>query len=641
MCNKESIVSLQCIKNIIKSYKSEKYFAIITIIMVLLGVVSTVIKQLSFVSFSVFCAWSLGFLGMLIYETKKISGADIKRKGAIVVGIASILIILIYAYIVLSRQYIYTWDNACYYMKQLTLLDKFNNGFLSGIKEIVKTTYAHDYGSFLLVFTSLIFNFTNKTGNAFVITYAVVSIIPIALVYYMLMQKLTDKYELKNKNIIYVLGMMLIAGFPLLHYAAVSGQPDFIGLIFVGLILLLTIDYDFAKLDIRRCIIIIITTFCLIITRRWYIYWIFSYYACYVLALFVKTLISKDKEKIKTVVKNLLIFGIGSAVILGFILSPMIYKIVKSNFNSSYAAWNIGGLEGEITSQKARVGILYIIIMILGMGYGIKNKSLRMSTLILLGTGVLSTVLFTRLQNMGPHHSIILIPTYVYMFLLCVIGVSQIKQKVIRFILQGAIAICIVTTFYGVLTECQYFYNNQIYSRMSLKPARREDFNAIKEMDDFILANCDKDHKAYINAATMMYCANTFENYVLPDRTLQDIIPYESSINSVHGFPTSIFESKYIFVSNVPLEATGAQKGTIISKLTNAVTKDEENKNRWKLVKEFKMTDKVSFYAYERVMEFDEEEANYYIKKFEQESKEYPNLFKNRIENYVKDMQAM
>ena len=629
---------LQCKKDKIQLYKSEKIFLIATIIMAIIGLVSILIKQLSIVSFICFGAWSLYFLGLLIYETQKKCNVSIKRKGIALVAISSIIIIAFYAFVVYTRQYIYTLDNGCYYIKQLNLLDKFNAGFLEGIKEIVKTTYAQDYGSFLLVFTSLIFNFTNKTGDAFVITYVVVTVIPALLLYYMIMIKLVEKCGLKNNNWIYILGLMLIIAFPLLHYAAISGQPDFIGLIFVELIILLTMDYDFSKIDIRRCILIIITTFCLIITRRWYIYWVASYYLCYAIILFASALISKDKEKLKTVTMNLLKFAIISFVILGFVLSPMIYKIVKSNFNSSYSAWNLGGMSKELSSQLARVGAVYFAIMFIGIIYGIKNKSLRMSTIILLGTGVLATVLFTRLQNMGPHHSIIIIPTYIYMFLLCIIGFAQIDKKVIRVLLQGIIVACFAAAIFGTVTENKYLFSNIIFSRVSLKPAHREDFQTLAEMDKFILENCDKDHRAYINAATIMYCANTFENYMLPDRTIQDIIPYEASINSVHGFPTDVFKTKYMFISNIPLEATGAQKGTIIQKLKESVTKDDGMKDRWKLVREFKMTDKVTFYAYERVVEFDEQEAEFYIKKFEEESKQYPNLFKNRIENYVKDI---
>lgn len=597
-------------------------------------------EGLSFVLFLAFGIFALLFLGMLIFEAIKENNIKINYKDILVIAITSIIVILIYVVVIYTRKYAYSWDNILYYVRQIDLLNMFNSNFFEGIKGIIKTTYFENYGYFLLSFTSLLFNYTNHTLDSFVISYVVVTIIPIITVYYAIINKLIQKYELKNKNIIILLSLILIIAFPLLHSSAMVGQPDFMGLIFIGLIILFTMDYDFENVNIKRYILIFLSTLCLIITRRWYIYWVISYYICYALLLFIKNLINKDYKKLKSITKNLIIFGISSIIIAGIILLPMIIRIVKANFYNSYSAWNIGGLKEEIKLQFYRIGGIYLSIMLIGLIYGIKNKRFRWMTIQMLSTGILTLFLFTRLQNMGNHQSLLLVPTYIYLLLICIIAINQINCKLLRRILQTIIILSLSTTIFGTFTENKYFYNNKLYSNISLKPTKREDYEMIGQIDKFILENCDKDHKAYINAATSMYCSDTFKTYLFPDITLVYIIPYESSINSVHGFPTDIFKTKYLFVTNIDLEDTGAKRGTIIEKINKAIKEDEETKDTWKFFKEYKMSNDVTFYVYERVKEFDAKEAEYWIKIFEKETEEFPNLFGNRIQSYLQNVKS-
>lgn len=597
-------------------------------------------EGLSFVLFLAFGIFALLFLGILIFEVIKENNIKINYKDILLIAITSMIVILIYVVVVYTRKYAYTWDNIIYYIRQIDLLSMFNTNFFEGIKTIIKTTYFENYGYFLLSFTSLLFNYSNYTLDSFVITYAVVTIIPIITVYYAIINKLIQKYELKNKNIIILLSLILIIAFPLLHSAAMVGQPDFMGLIFVGLIILFTMDYDFENVNIKKYILIFLSTLCLIITRRWYIYWVISYYICYALLLFIKNLINKDYKKLKSITKNLIIFGISSIIIAGIILLPMIARIVKANFFNSYSAWNIGGLKEEIKLQFYRIGGVYLLIMLIGLIYGIKNKRFRWITIQMLSTGILTLLLFTRLQNMGNHQSLLLVPTYIYLFLICIIAINQIDCKLLRRILQTIIILSLSTTIFGTFTENKYFYNNKLYSNISLKPTKREDYEMIGQIDKFILENCDKDHKAYINAATSMYCSDTFKTYLFPDITLVYIIPHESSINSVHGFPINIFKTKYLFVTNIDLEDTGAKRGTIIEKINKAIKEDEETKYTWKFFKEYKMSNDVTFYVYERVKEFDAKEAEYWIKIFEKETEEFPNLFGNRIQSYLQNVKS-
>ncbi len=614
----------------------EKVFITMTVIMIFLAIINKLVVQLSDITFIVFGIWAIMFLILLIFEVSKIAKVNLKDKQFIFLNSVTIIAIFsIYAYVVLTRKMIYTWDNSCYYLRQLYLLEKFDANFITGIKEIIKTTYYNDYGYFLLSFTSLIFKYTNQTENSFILTYTFVSIIPIVLLYSMIIKKVIAKLNLTDNRKVFILSLVTIISFPLLHRAAIMGQPDIMGLLFVELIILLTIDYDFSKIENARVILIVISTLCLLITRRWYVYWIVSYYFTYFIIVCINQLIKKDYSKFKVTLINMLKVGVCSIIIIGAILSPMIYKLIDNNFNSSYSAWNIGGLAKELELQYNRVGGIFIGLIIVGLIYGLINKKCRNGTLQMIFTASITIFMFTRLQNMGNHHSLLLIPTYVYMLIMCIVLIDRIKVKAIRNGLFFTILLISIVNLYGSLSENKRFHNNLYFCDTSLKPIKREDYDRIGEMAKFILDNCNNGEKAYINAATLNYCAQTFSNYIHPDRRLNEIIPYESSINSAHGFPTGIFESKYVFISNTVLENTGAKKGTIIPKIKYAFEESQFIKERFELIETFKMTDKIKFYAYQRKKQFDDEEAKYFMNLFKEETEQYPELFGNRIQKYL------
>ena len=55
---------------------------------------------------------------------------------------------------------------------------------------------------------------------------------------------------------------------------------------------------------------------------------------------------------------------------------------------------------------------------------------------------------------------------------------------------------------------------------------------------------------------------------------------------------------------------------------------------KFELAKTYKMTDKITYYAYERKEALDEEERQAWLNLFEEQSEKYPDKFKDRIENY-------
>ena len=77
--------------------------------------------------------------------------------------------------------------------------------------------------------------------------------------------------------------------------------------------MLLCADYRFETLPWPRLLAIFAATFALILTRRWYMFWILAFYAVYVLAVLVGAV---RRKTLGSTLKHMLLFGVPSAVII-------------------------------------------------------------------------------------------------------------------------------------------------------------------------------------------------------------------------------------------------------------------------------------------------------------------------------------
>lgn len=478
-----------------------------------------------------------------------------------------------------------------------------------------------------------IYSLTNMTPEAFNIISYFVGMVPTVILFLMIIKKIISKLNIKNKLLIFGVASLFLVSFWPLHGACLSGQPDIIGMIFIGFIILLTMDYDFSYVDWKRWFLILVSTFCLVITRRWYMFFALGYFVAYAIVLLAKVLISKDKEKIKNTILNGLKFALvvgGGLIILS---SPIIIKTLKNNYQSSYTAWNLGGLSMEFTEQFKRLGLIYFIVIIIGAIYGIVNKKLRYYSITLIGTWVIAIIAFTRIQNMGPHQMLILVPTYIILFVFGIIAIINIKCKnYIQISLATILIVIMLLNLTGGITHNKYLYNNLFFTNMVVDSEKREDYSIIGEMVEFVKENCNEQNKIYLNAATGDYSSHMITNYNLPeDKGLYNYVPYSFAIDSTNGFPQEALECKYFWIANQVLDDTGAKKGHIIPNINYAITEDPIISKKFKMIKEFKMTDEVTFYTYERTVDFDEEERQEWLKLFEEQSEIYPELFRDRI----------
>lgn len=616
--------------NILKKDKINFAFLSLSIVLLFFSLISLLFSTINNLATIIFGIWSLFFLIFLMHNCCLIANIKLSKKDIINISLVSIFIVSIYGIILMKNKDIYTWDRLNYYLGELDLIDCFHNSFFKGIFKIISSTFYHDYGLFLSSFNLFPFMITNLSEKVFIFCYSITILVPIVVTFYINIKKIMNLNAIKNRIIMF-LCVFLVVLFPLLHKAAIDGQPDFVGLIFINLIILLTIDFDFTKLDIKRCVFLSMCIFCLVISRRWYMFWLLGYglsFFCYVLYKFIIIKKSDKKVFIKNITKTLIII-ISPTVIL---LLPMWIRIIKQDF-SNYVAWNIGGYILELNNQQQFIGLAFVFILIMGMIYGLVNKNTRKFCFLNIVTLILSFVLFVRTQNMWYHQSLLLYPCYIYIMVNFIILVAKLHNKIVKVFYIISITILIILNFSSSI----FNINNKLMTNISLSPVVRNDYDEVLQVTNFIVNNTNSNDLVYINTAGF-YAAQSFRSVLYPNRQLDSIIVYESSIDNVHGFPIdSIAVAKYIIVSNVTIESTGAKPGHIIPAINDSLNNDSPIKGKFKLVKEFKMNDEIVLYCYERITEYDKKESDYWKSVFEEQTKQYPELFGNRIDSFDKN----
>ena len=155
---------------------------------------------------------------------------------------------LVYAFIqVNSHTFVYVWDYSNYLLLQYDAEAAFGSGAGAGLWHLY-TSLGEDYTSFITLFTEFPFCLTDRTGDSYVLS-QMVSVFPtLLLLLGGLVVKTGQLIGAKNESGYFLVGLTLTVVFPYLRMAAALGQPDWFGLIFAFMILLLTLDYRFDRL---------------------------------------------------------------------------------------------------------------------------------------------------------------------------------------------------------------------------------------------------------------------------------------------------------------------------------------------------------------------------------------------------------
>lgn len=563
----------------------------------------------------------------LVQTVLAIKQIKLEKEHYISIGVVFTAVFVFYLIFLKQKNFMYYWDFDSYLVRQYDLESAFLCGIKNGIGSVLNSL-SEDYTQFINVFTEFPFCLTDRTGDVYVLSQLFNIFIPILVLLSGLIIKMGELLSVEKKKLFYYLAFAATALFPMLHNAASFSQPDWLGIVFALAIIILTIDFRFEKNDYLLYISLFISTACLVVTRRWYLYFIVGYYVIYSLNVLINSISlmrSGNKKQGLNQIRNILVFGIISLVLVVLLFYKMIIHIISFNYADRYAFYNYGGISIELSAQFAVLGVMGIIILF-GMIYSVVKKSgLSYVVSSILGWSI-TILLFTRIQNLGFHHHLMLVPYYIILILVGIASVLKIKkEKLYRTALVVCVAVIALQPFFS-FSRCSVYYT-KIYSVLT---APQADKDKVLEVSEWVENNCG-DEKVYMIPHSIKYNPDLFKNVKLPDKSLYDNIEFGFDVFGTHKFPVEIFESKYVITAD-PFPNSGNEKG-LSNKLNDIFLQIRDEK--YKLLESFDMGDGVTFYAYERVVPVDEEEVSIYRDAFKEEDEKYPDLFSDVFNSYL------
>ena len=328
---------------------------------------------------------------------------------------------LVYFFWALGRRsFVYIWDYVNYINKQYWAEAAFLQGPAAGF-QFIFGSFAEDYTNFITLFLEFPFCLSDRTGDSFAFC-QVFSILPMLLV---LLAGLTIKVgqmlRVKNRFWYFLIGMTWMVTYPWLRMSAMLSQPDWFGLIFGFSILLLTLDFRFEKLEPVRFCLLFAATAAIILSRRWYLYFVVGYYFAYAVLVLVssaRTARAGQKKQALLQVRNLVLFGLMSMVAMLILLWPMVSRILAYSYAERYSYYNGGGFAAEISLQFWRMGLMNLVLVGMGLWFSLKKRKMPALPCLAGLEILLSMLLFTRIQNTGSHQMLLFLPGWFLLFLL-------------------------------------------------------------------------------------------------------------------------------------------------------------------------------------------------------------------------------
>ena len=600
-------------------------------------------SSLFFPLVSLWCNAALFALALLVLRRAGME-LDLFHK-AVLVGLWAAAVLYFY-WTLGSRTFLYHWDYVNYILKQYNAEAAFAQSTGAGFRFLLDSI-TEDYTNFITLFTEFPFCLSGKTGDDYAFC-QVFSVLPSLLV---LLAGLTVKVgrmlRVKNRFWYFLIGFSWCATFPFVRMSAVLGQPDWFGLIFAFMLMLLTLDYRFDGIDLPRYLLIFAATAGIILTRRWYLYFVVGYCFAYVLLLAVSSIrLAKDGQPSRAVHRmvRLVVFGLCAAGAMVLLLLPMVRKILSFDYAGRYSYYNFGGITLELAAQTLRIGLLNFILIGMGLWFAAKRRLPALPCLA--GAELLvSLVLFTRVQNTGSHQMLLFVPGWLLLFLVGSAALADGLKK------HTAVKLCYwgFTMVFAVSVRCSplttvalpgfvvdHFPLKAVseFVRLDKLTYDRTDAAQIQRVDDWIDAHCnaEKGEFAYMIPHDMLYNSDMFQYAALPDIQLQGKLAAGISIPGTHEFPVRFFEAKYVLTAE-PLPQTFVSGGELSGRW-NALfcaARDEH----FTQAASFDMGNGTVFTVWERTEPADRAEVEYYLDAFAQEDALYPEMFSRVAEAWL------
>jgi hypothetical protein len=292
--------------------------------------------------------------------------------------------------------------------------------------------------------------------------------------------------------------------------------------------------------------------------RRWYAYWVVSFFIAYGLERSV-TLCWQyrfDLKKYIPAFQKGIFVGMVSTALFLIIAGPQAKKMISTNYADIYSAYKYAGSLWEVVSSfYGYTGPVITILFIAGLLSGMATANKRYFFIFLTLHFAATILLFSRIQDFGTHHYYLLIPTVA-------ISVSLFLSKFLRWIknISGRFVILVACAVFMTIQFLAVFVPGVVakspvagffVSSYRHYPLVRNDLAEMRRLLEVLLTRSDE--RVYVVASSYVLnddiLRNACRSFDYPANFCKRI--YRAShVDKRDGFPKDFLSATRIIVAD-------------------------------------------------------------------------------------------
>lgn len=473
------------------------------------------------------------------------------------------------------------YDATVYWIKAINVSDRMYADMLNGLRDI-RQTFSAEYGNFPVLLFAPFIHYFGKNNIAFCSLVYIIYGIPAISLLVLYTIRVIKKCGLENKCEDILVYMSFLC--PALLFPILSGYVDMIGIVWIGILLNLSLDWEYGRITVTKDIAMALVSVALLFSRRWYAFYIVGFYFSFAAEEAVIQISEKKMkpQKMKNLMMNLTFIAVLSCFLI-FILNKEVFHVfLNSSYAQAYSAYKLRSTYMDFIAGFKNLGGIFFAFAVIGMIRLCTKKKLLKYVLKIVIPSVTACILFGTIQSMGPHHMYLLI---IPLIILEGIGICTVFGMVKNTkLIYALLTLAIVTNFF--LSFCPVFtsINTNLTSNIRKYPNKMPNAAVIKEASNYL---SKLEGTVYICGEGNDVSSELFNRCLLPDveAALSNMLP-SSIVDMRDGFPSQAFLADYIVVRN-PYETEFTEVQQITWQIWNMLLHSDLGRKYYALDKQY------------------------------------------------------
>jgi len=504
-----------------------------------------------------------------------------------------------------QESFIAYWDFSGFWRNTLLFKAMLDRSISEAMTNVYQSILNSEYNYVSEWFLYPLIRIIGDTYPRYVISVYLTYMIPANLLLYLSLLYLEEKGSFTQGTARFIALVIMTFGSNL--YPLIQGYIGSAGLAIIIALTLLMIDHAYDELNIGLSAATGFYLLLLLVIRRWYAYWIVSFFIAWLLRYLLLDARKKGIPGLKGFLLNYAACGGTALGLLLLCFFQLFHTITTYDYSSAYSVMQLGGPLYITVHFIEWYGIIPVLLMICGLCADWHDAEQRTIHLCLLVQILLCIILFNRVQVFGSHHYYIISIPCLFLIMDGILWLSRrFREKVVIPFCAVSVVICFnftqTTVFSHLPLESVYQVTESLTSRPLPYLRINQDKSQIISLANYLNAVSGDYQYIYVLASSEKFNDDMLRNAFLPD----DLIGVRNLLKSSayderDGISSSFFQDYYVIVCDpVQIQFT-EDKQRCVTVLADFMLHDSRVSSYYKVAKELTLASGVKLKVFQRI----------------------------------------